>query len=121
MKNMKKHTFTHVPVMQDGAMAGVFSENSILAYLADTGDVILPKDTKVEEFKRYIGLEAHPSESFAFLPRAANLGDVYQVFNDAIKVRKRIGVLFITEHGNPQQKVLGIITAWDLATPDLTR
>lgn len=119
LQDMRQHVFTHVPVMDGDTMTGVFSENSLLAYLADKGEAVFTSDTTIKAFKPYIGLDKHPSESFEFLPINAPLSDVYRVFNEAIKVRKRVGVLFLTHSGKSTEKVLGIITAWDLASPDL--
>lgn len=120
MKMMKKHTYTHVPIMEGERMIGVFSENSLLAYIASNEDSIITKDLPISEFDEYIGLSTHPSEQFAFIGRRASLNDVYKIFNDALKKRVRIGVLFVTDQGKSDQKVLGIITAWDLAQAEVT-
>ncbi len=120
MKTMNKKTFTHIPVMDNDKMIGVFSENTLLSYLAHHGDSIVTKDLTIAEFSDFIGLDKHPGEQFEFIGRKAQLADVYAIFNQAIKVRKRIGVVFVTEHGKSNEKLLGLITAWDLASPELT-
>ena len=68
----------------------------------------------------YLPLKAHKGEHFIFLARNSSLADVYETFNRAIKIHQRIGMVFITEHGKPTEKPLGIITAWDLASPAFT-
>ena len=118
MKLMNQKTYTHVPVIKDDQMIGVFSENTILAYLAHHEEAIITRDLKVVDFADFIGLDKHPSENFEFIKRNALLADVYAIFNEAIKNHKRIGMIFITEHGQPNEKLLGIITAWDLANPE---
>lgn len=35
MSKMKMKTFTHVPIIEDGELFGVFSENTIFAYIAE--------------------------------------------------------------------------------------
>jgi CBS domain-containing protein len=117
LKDMSANTYTHVPIIKDDKMIGIFSENSLLSYFADNPEAIILKDMCMADFKEYLPLESHKSECFEFLPRGAKLSDVYDVFNQAIKVRKRIGMVFITEHGKDHEKPLGIITAWDLAAP----
>lgn len=118
LKHMDKNTYTHVPVIEDNKMTGILSENTLLSYLAENGDVIITEDMAVKELADYLPISAHRSETFVFLPRKASLGQVFSVFNEAIKKRQRIGMLFITEHGRQDEKPLGIITAWDLASPE---
>ena len=37
------------------------------------------------------------------------------MFQNGLKGKKRISVIFITQNGNENEKLLGLITAWDLA------
>ncbi len=115
---MDKNTYTHVPIIENDKMVGVFSENTLLSYLAEHGEAVITKDMTVATLGAFIPLSAHRSETFAFLPRNASFGEVFEIFNKAIKVRQRIGMVFITQTGKSHEKPLGIITAWDLASPD---
>jgi len=118
LKKMNDNIYTHVPIIENGQMVGVFSENTLLSYLADAGEAIITADMTMADFKDYLPLKAHKGEAFAFLPKKALLGDVFDVFNKAIHKHERIGMLFITEHGKDHEKPLGIMTAWDLASPE---
>lgn len=118
MQAMNKNVYTHVPVLMGKKMVGVFSENTILSYLVHQKDSIVTSDLSVAEFSDFISLDSHPGEVFEFTHRGAQLSEVYMIFNKAIKVRRRVGVLFITEHGKPDEKLLGMLTAWDLAAPE---
>lgn len=117
LKAMDQHIFTHVPIIENNQMIGVFSENTILSYLADNYEVIILGNMTIADFSDYLPLAAHKGERFAFLPRRASLSDVYKVFNQAIEAKQRIGMVFVTEHGRDSEKPLGVITAWDLAAP----
>lgn len=119
LKAMDEHIYTHVPILEDDKMTGLFSENTLLSYLADNSETIITDDMTIADFAAYLPLKSHRGESFAFLPRQASLGEVHDVFAQAIHEHRRIGILFITEHGREQEKPLGIITAWDLAAPEL--
>ncbi len=118
MKIMDENIFTHVPIIKNNEMIGVFSENTLLSYIVNSGEAIITKDMKMADLAKFLPLAAHRGEKFAFLPRKALLSQVYEVFNKAIQINERIGMLFITENGKQSEKPLGIITAWDLATPD---
>lgn len=112
---MNNKTYTHVPVMDGEKMIGVFSENTILAYLVENKDTIILKETKISEFKDFIGLNKHPSEYFEFVPRETLLVEIEALFQKGLKERKRIAVVYITQNGKQEEKFLGMITAWDIA------
>lgn len=118
LKKMNENTFTHVPIIKNNMMTGIFSENTLLSYLAEKGETVILDDMKIGEFKEYLPFKAHKGERFEFLSRKAELAEVYDIFYQAIKVHERIGMVFVTEHGKPTEKPLGIITAWDLASPE---
>lgn len=119
LRAMDANIYTHVPVIKDHKMVGILSENTLLSYLAETGETIITNDMTVADLSPYLPLKTHRSELFVFLPRKAPLSKVFEVFNDAIRKHKRVGMVFITEHGDENEKPLGIITAWDLASPEL--
>ncbi len=118
LRTMNEHIYTHVPIIDDGKLIGIFSENTLLSYLADTGEAIITKDMTVADFADFVPLKAHFSEAFVFLPKIASLSQIYEVFNKAIHKHERVGMIFITQNGNEDEKPLGIITAWDLASPE---
>ncbi len=118
LRTMNDNIYTHVPIMDGNTLVGIFSENTVLSFLADAGEAIITNDMTVADFADYIPLKAHASEAFVFLPRSARLSQVFEVFNIAIHKHERIGMMFVTEHGKESEKPLGIITAWDLASPD---
>ncbi len=115
MQEMNDKTYTHVPVMDGDKMIGVFSENTILSYLVHNKETIIMKDTKISEFKEFIGLDKHKSEYFEFVPRNTLLVEIEALFQEGLRERKRIAVVYITEHGERDEKLLGMITAWDVA------
>lgn len=118
LKKMNKNIYTHVPIIEQSKMVGIFSENSLLSYLADAGEAIITNDMMINDLADYLPLQSHQGECFEFLPRKASLAQVFEVFNKAIHKHQRVGMLFITEHGYAGERPLGIITAWDLASPD---
>ena len=118
LRQMNKNIYTHVPIIKENKMVGIFSENSLLSYLAEAGEAIITNDMTIGDLADYLPLKSHQGECFEFLPRKATLSQVFEVFNKAIHKHQRVGMLFITEHGHAGERPLGIITAWDLASPD---
>lgn len=115
MAEMNKKTFTHAPVMKDGKMVGVFSENTVFAYLVKEKQSLIDGETTINDFKDFIGFEDHPSEKFVFVSSNSTAMEVREIFSDAVKNGVRIGMIFVTANGKAEESLLGVITAWDLA------
>lgn len=112
MNIMTEKGFSHVPVIEDEKLVGVFSENSILNYLVSNNGGISNNAT-IKDFTEFIPLGGHNSELFDFVERDMLLDDVQQMFEDSVKNHHRLGVVFVTENGKEDEKLLGLITAWD--------
>lgn len=115
MRVMHNENYTHVPVIESGRLIGVFSENTVFSYLASNGDVMLGKNTPINEFREFIPIGSHRSEYFEFASRNATVIDIEDIFRRDLKDKKRLGVVFITQNGYPGERILGMITAWDVA------
>lgn len=115
MKKMNENTFTHVPVIENNKLIGVFSENTIFSYIVKNEEVIIDKDCIIKDFDEFIPNESHVSEYFEFVPRGALVADIEEIFQNGLNNGKRIAVIFITETGKQNERLLGLITSWDLA------
>lgn len=115
MKEMSKNTYTHVPVLNEGILIGVFSENTLFSYIIKNEAVFIENEIQIKEFEEFIPIHKHQSEYFEFVSKKALVVDIEKIFQIGLKDKKRISVVFITENGNPKEKILGMITAWDLA------
>lgn len=115
MEIMNKKAYSHVPVIEKDKIVGVFSESTILSYLVRHKDSIITRDVKIKEFVEFIPLDNHPSERFEFADRDILLIEIQNLFGQGLKEGKRIAVVFITEHGKREEKLLGILTPWDVA------
>jgi len=115
MKEMNKHTYTHVPVLKDGKLVGVFSENTIFSFLVKEQILATDDTISIQEFADLIPVDKHESEYFEFVPRDTLVTDIEEMFQNGLKDQKRISVVFITETGKSSEKILGLVTAWDIA------
>jgi hypothetical protein len=97
---------------------GVFSENTVVSYLASHEIVGIDESIMLAEFEDFLPLSAHRSESFAFISRNSSVSEVIVQFRDSLRERKRLGAVFITSTGKPTGELLGLITPWDVAGAD---
>jgi CBS domain-containing protein len=115
MKIMVKNNYTHIPILKDNKLIGIFSENTLLSYLVGEKETIILKDATVEIFKDYIKPEKHLNEYFEFVARDALLEEIEEIFSRGMKGGKRVAVVYITHSGKFTEQLLGMITPWDLA------
>ncbi len=115
MKDMNKYAYSYIPIIEGERLVGVFSENTVFSYIVHTGNVSLEKDVKIREFCDFIPIDKHESESFEFVPRDTLVIDIEEMFAKELKQDKRLAVVFITDSGDPNEKLLGLVTAWDVA------
>lgn len=115
MRAMEKRGFSHVPVLQRGELIGVFSMGSLFSYaIRDMGEKGITPQTRIRDFLPYLPIEKHVQESYAFIDRGATYADVRIGFQRIKRGGKRLAALFITESGEENQPLLGMITPWDV-------
>ena len=118
MEVMDKNGYSHIPVLNDGEFCGVFSVGSVFQYILRTGGKGIKPETTVAELGRHIQVDAH-MENYDFVPKDATYLSVRRKFEKVRGKNKRISVIFITENGKPGERVLGMLTPWDvLGEPD---
>ena len=113
MEVMEKNGYSHIPVMRDGRFYGVFSVGSVFRYMLRTGGKGVTKETTVKDMRGYLAVEEH-IENYEFVPADTTYIEVRQRFEQVRARNKRFSVIFITQDGQPDQPLLGILTPWDV-------
>lgn len=113
---MNNFTYTYVPVVENGNLIGIFSDNIIYTYVCQKKSINIAEDTKISEFKDFIGLDEHMNEYFEFVPKSIMLYEVEELFKYNYKERRKklLAVVYITENGRRGEKILGMLTPWDI-------
>ena len=73
---------------------------------------------KFSDMDGYLPLQNHETEFFRFVGRDTPVAEIEDIFAAAQKEPKRLGLVFVTHSGQPTEKLLGIISAWDMAGID---
>ncbi len=115
LKDMIEHTYTHIPILENGVVIGVLSESTILSYLVDEEIIEINNSMRFSDLRNYLKMENHKSESFRFVSKDTLKAKLDELFSNALESGDRIGMVFVTHSGKKTEKILGIITAWDLA------
>lgn len=110
MAKMRKHAFTHVPILQDGKVIGVLSEHSVFNYLTDEGIVDIDGCLALRDLKSYTAIDKNAEEVFSFQPASKYADELLDVFEQEFKRGRRLGMVFLTSAGLPDERLLGILT-----------
>jgi CBS domain-containing protein len=116
MRRMREETYTHVPVWNGKKFIGVFSYTSFFEWLAEkqsegSGEITFAKRVMGDIDRRYLN---SPSVNYEFIKQKTNLYEIPPIFEEATRKRKRQDCLLITQNGVRGEKIIGIITSWDL-------
>ena len=115
MAAMKEHSYKYIPILADGVLVGMFSAKTVLEIMVNEGADIFKGDITFEGIKNYISIENVSSKTFAFVGNSTLLSEIKEIFKDDVDNKERINIIFVTQHGKKDEKLLGIITAWEIA------
>lgn len=115
VRRMNSKGLSHVPVIDDGKVLGIFSSSTFFDALSENGNLAIDGDTPLESIKEIIAPESHSSEDFLFCAKDSY---VYE-FSKRIQTKnkgqkKRIVAVLVTENGFSSGRLVGIITPTDL-------
>ena len=114
IRYMHTNGFTHVPVMEDNRLIGVFSANVLFGYLAGVGIDDITIDARMDQFIENIALHNHTNEYFIFMSRDVTLYEVSRRFKIDAKTMKQLCAIFLTQNGKSDERVLAMITPYSL-------
>ena len=116
MTTMKEHSYKYIPILEDGVLVGMFSAKTILDIMTSEGVDAFKDDATFESVSKYIAIENVSSKTFAFVGNSTPLCEVKDIFKEDVEHKERINIIFVTQHGKSDEKLLGIITAWEIAS-----
>ena len=112
MRRMYKHGLSHVPVIADDRIQGVFSKSSIFRYLIEKGSIA--PDARIRELGESIKITGARDCRYIYLSPAATYIDARRQFENMRGRNNRLAAIFITETGDENGPLLGMITPWDV-------
>lgn len=108
--DMNKRNYTHLPVLKDGKMIGLFSENTIFRIVSKGG--YIDDKTSFRDIMEFIDIRK--TKLVQYLKPDSNMPECRNKFSYAIDNKHRLDIVFITEDGTADSELLGLITIWDL-------
>jgi len=114
---MKHSGFSHLPILDErGAVIGVFNEAAVFDHLWVGTETIIGRDMKVADILPHCQLDAGHTETFKFVQPGRLLDDLVSMFTAPASPTTRVGAVFVTASGKPNEALQRMITAWDVLT-----
>ena len=122
ISNMLENNFTCTPIVDDkGVVLGIFSPHSLMLYFEYNKEEILasePQKTKISEIIKFCKIDNDKDIEYKFVNKNMDEFEIRELFESSYHKNKRLEAIFVTEHGNPNEKIIGIITNWDIVNTD---
>lgn len=113
MINMYRKKYSQIPIYtRDGEFVFLLTTYTITMWLGECMDknILNPGDYLIRDVACY---EAN-CDNYRFVSSQATLFDVLDIFHHTQRKGTRLEAVLITDSGNIQGKLMGIITVWDL-------
>ena len=113
MVDMYNHSFSQVPVYDDGVFQGLLTTDTISRWLASgferEGGIIIMEETVADVMPH----NENPN-NVRLISRNCTLYDVLDYFDQANEKGRRLDALIVSNSGRNDERPLGIITVFDL-------
>ena len=113
MADMEKRGFSHIPILENKRFVGVFSVSTVFSCILHDPALNITPQTTVRDLGNMLPIEKH-KEQFAFVDRNTTCIAVRRMFERITGKNKRLSVVFITENGRREERLLGMVTPWDV-------
>jgi predicted transcriptional regulator len=107
-----RHSFSQLPVLDSGSLIAVVTTNSVVRWLGAnvTEDIFSLQESTVEDVLKH----AEFPDNFELVSRDCDVFKVLDLFRSHDEEGRRLDAILITNSGKTSEKMLGIISPWDL-------
>lgn len=112
--SMKKRGLSHIPVLGQKGVEGVFSRTTFFESYARTGLLEVRSDFTVRDFLQAASIESHTNESYLFASPRTPVYEIYRFLFKREPNTRRLSCVFVTKNGKADGTLVGIITETDL-------
>jgi predicted transcriptional regulator len=112
LTDMREGSFSQLPVVKSGSVVALLTSETVVRWLASelANDIVSLQETPIHAVLEHVEDEDH----YCFLSRNASLHEVITKFEEFTSRGKDLDAILITDSGKPDQKLLGILTVYDL-------
>lgn len=110
---MEKAGYSHIPILENGKFVGVFSVGTVFSYVLTGHDKPITRQTTIAELRSLLPIHMH-GENYEFASQELTSVQARQKFERYSGKNQRLSVIFITKNGSQEERLLGMLTPWDI-------
>lgn len=116
INEMLKHNYTCTPIInEEQKVIGVFSSHSLMLYTYKNPEVVEDfSKISIKDIIDYCKLDCNNDIEYKFISKDMEEDTIKELFKKAYAQGKRLETIFVTHNGSKKDKILGIITHWDI-------
>lgn len=118
MHRMRRQGFSNAPVMERNQIIGVFSVGALFAFFEERGLEALDRDARIGDLGEHIDIARSGRENYRFLPETTTVVEARAAFQRYRERNDRLRAIFITPTGNSGERLLALLTPWDVMKDD---
>lgn len=120
MRCMRKNGYSHVPVLEGRSVTGVFSVKSLFDHLAETGADGLNEGARIADLGERLRFDREVGERYMFAAADCSIVSVRSAFEKYTRKNCRLGAVFVTRTGAPEEDLICMLTPWDVLSDAAT-
>jgi len=113
IKIMNDKDINSIPILNDGVVIGLFKEDTLLELLQKDNEIMLDEGISFREIEKYLKID---SKVNIYVDPNYPIADLYNRYYDSFISGNPISYIFITESGDSDGKLMGIITQYRIST-----
>ena len=114
LEKMEKRGFSHVPVVKNESLIGVFSVGAVFDFVKSRPGTVVDNGLRLFDMHDFLLIDAHRAEQYAFCTAKTALSDISAIFKSAGPKKRRVAAVFVLKNSDPRSALRGMITPWDV-------
>jgi CBS domain-containing protein len=112
IRSMMEQTYSQMPVYDGKRFLGLLTMETVARFLGEHLDKTV-RDLRLTPLREVLNC-TECEDAHIFIPAKMRLTEVLMKFEESDRQGKRIQAMLITREGGPDEKLIGIITIWDI-------
>ena len=116
IKTMHERNYTHIPIVANHRVVGVFSRNSIFTFVAEHSACALSSKPELTfaEISDYTKLDGREKEDYIYVKSDTYVDELENILDGIAAKGRRVGLIFLTKNGTKNEPITGMLTPWDV-------
>ena len=112
---LRNNSYKYIPILEDGMLAGIFGAKTMLDILIDNNIQGIDDSMTFADVRKFLSLDNIERGEIRFVSQDVLVSDIGKMYRKSSEHKERINLIFVTANGKITERVLGIITPWEIA------